>query len=81
MCLPQELGLQILFHLESKDVANLRLASHAFRQLPIYFWRHLTLKEMPWLWEAWSNDEPYLWATVPFAVLEEEQKQLGILKN
>jgi hypothetical protein len=79
--LPQELGLQILFHLEPKDVASLRLVSRAFRQIPIYFWRHLLLKEMPWLWEAWSDDEPYLWATVPFAMLEEEQDELEILKD
>jgi hypothetical protein len=79
--LPRELGLQILIHLESKDVANLRLASRAFRQVPIYFWRHLLLKERPWLWEAWSDDEPYLWATVPFAVLEVEQNELEILAD
>jgi hypothetical protein len=29
---------------------------------------------MPWLWEAWSDKLPYLWATVPHAVLEEPEK-------
>jgi hypothetical protein len=81
LSLPQELGLQILFQLEPKDVANLRLASRAFRQIPIYFWRRLLLRDMPWLWEAWSDDEPYLWATVPFAVLEEAQHELEILAS
>lgn len=71
--LPPELGLQVLYYLSSKDIANLRLATRAFRQLPIFLFRTLVLREMPWLWEVWSDEPPYLWATVPHAVLEEQE--------
>jgi hypothetical protein len=74
--LPLELGLQILGYLVPKDIANLRLSTRAFRQLPIFFFRKLILEEMPWLWEVWSDKPPYIWATVPFAVLEEQRKSL-----
>lgn len=61
--LPHELRLLLLSFLESKDIANLRLVSRSFRQLPIALWRHLILSEMPWLWEAWT-DVPYAgWTT------------------
>ena len=36
----------------SKDIANLRLASRAFRQIPIIQFRRFVIEEMPWLWEA-----------------------------
>lgn len=41
-------------HLDGKDVGNLRLASPAFRQLPQTYFKHLILREMPWVWEARS---------------------------
>jgi hypothetical protein len=67
--LPTELQFEILDNLCSKDVASLRLASHAFRQLPISYFKKLLNRDMPWLWEAWPtltklNDLPYsFWAT------------------
>jgi hypothetical protein len=64
--LPQELILEVLSHLPSRDIANLRLASRMFRQLPVLLWRHLLRKEMPWLWEVWGTDEPFKWATVSY---------------
>ncbi|KAK2810650.1 hypothetical protein FQN50_002690 [Emmonsiellopsis sp. PD_5] len=64
--LPQEIRLLIIDQLPSCDIANLRLASRAFRHLPIYVWYHLVRKEMPWLWEAWGEEEcnnhtPSIW--------------------
>ncbi|KAL1602680.1 hypothetical protein SLS60_006098 [Paraconiothyrium brasiliense] len=61
--LPLELRLQTLSYLASSDIAHLRLASRTFRQLPILLWRDLLLREMPYLWEVWSDDLPFIWAT------------------
>ncbi|KAK2742855.1 hypothetical protein FQN55_007639 [Onygenales sp. PD_40] len=66
--LPQEIRLLIIDQLPSRDIANLRLASRAFRQLPISLWYHLVREEMPWLWEAWDDGEcdnhtPSFWTT------------------
>jgi hypothetical protein len=60
--LPPELKGMLMNNLLSKDIANLRLASRSFRQLPQSLFRSLTLREMPWLWEAWSNMEYSIWA-------------------
>ncbi|ETS87757.1 hypothetical protein PFICI_01585 [Pestalotiopsis fici W106-1] len=60
--LPRELLLIILDPLGSKDIANLRLASRSFHQLPQSVFRTLTLRELPWLWEAWSSMEYSKWA-------------------
>ena len=75
--LPLELKLEILQYIGSKDIASLRLSSRAFRQLPISLWRRLLIEELPWLWEVWSTDLPYAWATVTPAQLkaEDEAKQ------
>lgn len=65
LALPTELIYVIVRDLDSWDISALRLASRAFTQLPISLWYHLTLAEMPWLYEAWSPDPtPYYWATV-----------------
>lgn len=56
--LPEELRDMIVAPLGSRDVANLRLASRSFRHLPYTLWHDLMKKEMPWIWEAWS-DRPY----------------------
>ncbi|KAF2444319.1 hypothetical protein P171DRAFT_361703 [Karstenula rhodostoma CBS 690.94] len=77
--LPLELRLQTLSCLGSSDIANLRLASRTFRQLPILLWRDLLLKEMPYLWEVWSDDLPFIWATVQFEdVVEHEKVEMEI---
>jgi len=62
--LPPELRLGIIYYLRSKDIANLRSATRAFRQLPISLWRRLLREELPWLWEVWSDEPPYIWATI-----------------
>lgn len=56
--LPNELRDMIVAPLGSKDIASLRLASRSFRHLPYTLWHDLMVKEMPWIWEAWS-DRPY----------------------
>lgn len=56
--LPPELRHMIVAQLSSKDIANLRLASRSFRHLPNTLWCDLMQREMPWIWEAWS-DRPY----------------------
>lgn len=49
--LSAEITSMILDHLGSKDIANLRLATPAFRQLPTILFRRLLLEDMPWLYE------------------------------
>lgn len=71
--LPVELRMEVIGYLGSKEIANLRLATRAFRQLPIYLWHRLLREEMPWLWEVWSNDVPYIWTTISAASLKEEK--------
>ncbi|KAI1842601.1 hypothetical protein JX266_011214 [Neoarthrinium moseri] len=73
--LPPELRSLILIHLTSPDVANLRLASRTFYQIPQYIFRSLTLREMPWLWEAWSTLDYSFWASTTGDVLEAKIKQ------
>ncbi|KAH6687761.1 hypothetical protein F5X68DRAFT_6435 [Plectosphaerella plurivora] len=59
-CFDHDIRLRILRHLvpDPKDIANLRLASRAFRQLPRVLFLDLILHRRPWLWEAWC-DLPY----------------------
>lgn len=61
--LSQELRDILLVLLDPADIANLRLASRTFRQLPQSFFRSLILREMPWLWEAWSSLDYSFWST------------------
>lgn len=56
--LPEELRSMIVTSLSSRDIASLRSASRTFRHLPYTLWHDLMKKEMPWIWEAWS-DRPY----------------------
>ena len=50
--LPPEIAELIVKRLNSKDIANLRLASRSFRQLPNILFRKLLVEEMPWMWEV-----------------------------
>lgn len=75
--LPEELRHMVLASLGSKDIANLRLASLTFRHLPIWLWHDLMQKEMPWMWEAWS-DLPYsFWACTSKKELEDRDKAMN----
>ncbi|KAG5757634.1 hypothetical protein H9Q72_014223 [Fusarium xylarioides] len=70
---PQEIKLEILLRLDSWDIANLRLLSRTFRHLPQSLFYHLTVRELPWLYEAWSSDPLSFFATTTAA----EQRRLG----
>lgn len=52
--LPAEVKCMIIEFLQDdiQAVAELRLSSRAFRQLPQFFYRTLILTLMPWIWEA-----------------------------
>lgn len=61
--LPNEIIHHLFELLDSSDIAAVRLSSRAFEQLPISLWHGLVVREMPWLYEAWSPDPtPYQWA-------------------
>jgi hypothetical protein len=62
MKMPQEIRDNIVECLSSREIAQLRLSSRAFRQLRISLWYSLLRKEMPWLWEIWSDDKPSFWS-------------------
>lgn len=49
---PSELKIMIAAYLPPSDIANLRLVSRAYRELPISLFRGLLFEGMPWLWEA-----------------------------
>ena len=49
---PTEVTSMILDYLSSKDVANLRLTTRVFRQIPHIHFRRLLLEDMPWMWEV-----------------------------
>ncbi|GAB1201321.1 hypothetical protein APSETT444_010712 [Aspergillus pseudonomiae] len=62
--LPREILDMIIKSLSTKDIASLRLVSRQFYQLHVSLWHRLIQEDMPWLWEVWSNEKPYFWATV-----------------
>lgn len=53
--LSPELRAMLLDFLGPKDVANLRLSSKSFTQLPQTFFKNLIRREMPWVWELEDN--------------------------
>ena len=63
-CFPTEIKHLILENLNAKEIVTLQLASRSFRQLPVSIWYQQIRKNMPWLWEIWSDEKPYFWATV-----------------
>ncbi|KAF2433435.1 hypothetical protein EJ08DRAFT_676942 [Tothia fuscella] len=67
--------------LTPRDIASLRLASRTFQQLPIILWRRLLRREMPWLWEVWSDDAPLKWAALSVARLRDEHKEKDVLQT
>ncbi|KAH6876571.1 hypothetical protein B0T10DRAFT_497762 [Thelonectria olida] len=72
--LPSEIRLMILMDLGSKDIANLRLASRTFRQLPGFLFHDLIMRETPWLYEAWSPLPLSFWATTTASELKKKDK-------
>lgn len=49
--LSPELRMMLLDTLDRQDVANLRLSSKTFSQLPQTYFKQLIRDEMPWVWE------------------------------
>ncbi|KAL5328942.1 hypothetical protein ACEPPN_002451 [Leptodophora sp. 'Broadleaf-Isolate-01'] len=49
--LPTELKNKILARLSPRDIANLRLCSRSFRQLPKQIFKQFIMEEFPWFWE------------------------------
>ncbi|KAF4335903.1 hypothetical protein FBEOM_10246 [Fusarium beomiforme] len=75
--LPQEIKLEILLQLDAWDIANLRLSSRAFRHLPQSLFYHLTVRELPWLYEAWTSRPLSFFVTTT----AEEQRRIGKALN
>ncbi|KAJ3544657.1 hypothetical protein NM208_g2939 [Fusarium decemcellulare] len=69
--LPEELRMTILMQLSYKDIANLRLASRTFLQLPMSLFYQLAIRDMPWLYEAWSSLPISFWATTTQSEIRE----------
>jgi hypothetical protein len=76
LTLPAELRQAIVWDLDSRDIANLRLTSRAFHHLPISLWHTLMIREMPWIYEAWCDDPtPYHWAMEDASHLKQMREQ------
>ncbi|RFU72410.1 hypothetical protein TARUN_9860 [Trichoderma arundinaceum] len=74
--LPAELKQAIVWNLDSRDIAALRLASRAFYHLPMTLWHTLIVREMPWVYEAWCDDAtPYPWALADASDLKQMREQ------
>lgn len=60
--LPSEILHSIVLYADPKEIAALRLSSHAFEQLPISIWYHLFLRKFPSVYEAWCDEvKPNHW--------------------
>lgn len=80
--LSQELKLMIVDRLDSQDIANLRLSSRAFRQLPLALFYRLIRREMPWLFEVWDPEPPLFWtALTEKDISAEEEKWQSTMSN
>ncbi|KAM0351720.1 hypothetical protein ACHAPU_002232 [Fusarium lateritium] len=72
--LPAEIRLLLLLQLSYKDIANLRLASRTFLHLPQSLFHQITMRDTPWLYEAWSSLPISFWATTT----EKEAREIGV---
>ncbi|KAL8816917.1 MAG: hypothetical protein Q9191_008242 [Dirinaria sp. TL-2023a] len=76
--LSNEVAGFVLDNLGSKDIANLRLVSTKFGQLPDILFQRLVLEDMPWLWETREFfHTPMCW----FGVYWKAKFELGHLKG
>lgn len=75
--LSDDVRYRILKHLVSSrvDIANLRLASRAFRQLPQRLFRDLLLHHRPWLWEAWCDLSYSHWSNTSAKALKKQEEK------
>ena len=79
--LSPEITSMIINLLGSKDIANLRLATPVFRQLPTIMFRRLLLEEMPWFFEVRDLDiAKYNWYEL-YCALKPVWKHLKGVRN
>lgn len=71
--LPMEIRTMIFSYLTYHDAHALRLVCREFSHLLPHIWYSILRKEMPWLWEMWSKEPPYFWATVTVPQMKEDQ--------
>jgi hypothetical protein len=75
--LPTELVQNVVSYLNSREIASMRLASHAFEHLPISLWHRLILAEMPFIYEARCKEvTPYTWASQDVNMLQNLRKEV-----
>ena len=72
--LPRELLSCIQDYLPSRSIADLRLVSRAFSQLPISMFHRLICEEMPYMFEAWSDDHISKWTKLHPLDFKEERE-------
>ncbi|KAJ4128221.1 hypothetical protein NW768_008509 [Fusarium equiseti] len=70
--LPAEIKHAILIELSFKDIASLKLVSRAFQHLPNSVLYEVTVRDTPWLYEAWSSLPISFWATTTKEALVEK---------
>ncbi|KAH8662381.1 hypothetical protein BX600DRAFT_319071 [Xylariales sp. PMI_506] len=70
--LPESVRILVLLYLQPKDIANLRLASRTFLKLKQSIFRLLILRDMPWLWEVWSELDYSPWTATTSSELQKE---------
>lgn len=61
--LPYDIKCNIVVHLSFTDLRNLNGMTGAFRGLHQSAYHEMVLREIPWLWEAWSSLPVAPWAT------------------
>jgi hypothetical protein len=75
--LPTEIRHSILVQLNFRDLANLRLTSRVFLQLPNHVLYDLTIRHTPWLYEAWSSLPLSFWSTTTQEAIEQQWEGIG----
>ncbi|KAF5639246.1 hypothetical protein F52700_4098 [Fusarium sp. NRRL 52700] len=75
--LPSEMIREILNHLSFKDLANLRLTSRGFLHLPNAVLYEVTVRDNPWLYEAWSSLPISFWATTTQTEIKQKIERGG----
>ncbi|KAF4335203.1 salicylate hydroxylase [Fusarium beomiforme] len=79
--LPGEMIREILINLNFKDLANLRLTSRVFLHLPNSVLYELTIRNTPWLYEAWSSLPISFWATTTQEEIDQEIERRGSINT
>ena len=72
--LPTEISHLLISYLSNKDVANLRLVSRQYGQLPQSFFHTRLRADMPWLTEMWDHTPRSKWCFLTRQELEEHDE-------